>query len=136
MEEVNKIKVILVETMEPPRTIEINDSLASMQEVVGGMIEEYMPYKDDVALICNEEGKMNGMPLNRAIKNENGMLMDIIAGPFFIAYAPIESEKFLSLPDDLEKKYMKKFEKPERFIHTDFGIKPVAMFTERDTFER
>ena len=86
--------------------------------------------------ICNEEGKMNGMSLNRAIKNENGMLMDIIAGPFFIAYAPIESEKFLSLPDNLEKKYMKKFEKPERFLRTDFGIKPVAMFTERDSFER
>ena len=33
-----------------------------MQEVVGGDIEEYMPYDDDVAIICNEEGKMRGLP--------------------------------------------------------------------------
>ena len=51
--------------------------------------------------------------------------MDIIAGPFFIAYAPIESESFLSLPKDLEEKYMKKFEKPEQFLMTDSGIKAI-----------
>ena len=26
-----------------------------------------MPYDDDVAIICNEEGKMRGLPLNRAV---------------------------------------------------------------------
>ena len=69
-----------------------------------------MPWDDDVAIICNEEGKVNGMPLNRIIKDENGQTIDIIAGTFFLCYAPIESENFLSLPDDLIKKYREKFE--------------------------
>ena len=62
-----KIKVLLVEPEKYPKEIVIDDSLEAMQEVVGGDIEEYMPYDDDVAIICNEEGKMRGLPLNRAV---------------------------------------------------------------------
>ena len=52
----SKIKVLLVEPEKYPKEIVIDDSLEAMQEVVGGDIEEYMPYDDDVAIICNEEG--------------------------------------------------------------------------------
>ena len=38
-----------------------------MQSLVEGDIEEYMPFEDEVAIICNDEGKMNGLPLNRAV---------------------------------------------------------------------
>ena len=38
-------------------------------------------------------------------------MIDIIAGPFFLAYAPIESENYLSLPDDLREKYMEKLKR-------------------------
>lgn len=62
-----KIKVLLVEPEKYPKEIVIDDSLEAMQEVVGGDIEEYMPFDDDVAIICNEEGKMRGLPLNRAV---------------------------------------------------------------------
>ena len=51
----SKIKVLLVEPEKYPKEIVIDDSLEAMQEVVGGDIEEYMPYDDDVAIICNEE---------------------------------------------------------------------------------
>lgn len=119
------INVIYVEPGKEARVIEMKDELSEMQKLVGGYIEEYMPFEDDVALICNDEGKMNAMPLNRGIYNEDGQLQDIIAGPFFIAYAPIESEKFLSLPEELEAKYMKKFDKPEQFFRTNDGIKAV-----------
>ena len=100
------INVIYVEPGKTARTIEMKDELSEMQKLVGGLIEEYMPFEDDVAIICNDEGKMNGMPLNRAITGEDGQLMDIIAGPFFIAYAPVESEKFLSMPKELEEAAM------------------------------
>lgn len=59
----SKIKVLLVEPEKYPKEIVIDDSLEAMQEVVGGDIEEYMPYDDDVAIICNEEGKMRGLRL-------------------------------------------------------------------------
>ena len=84
-----------------------------------------MPFEDDVAIICNDEGKMRGLPLNRGICSEDGTLMDIIAGPFFIAYAPVESERFLSMPKELEEKYTEKFRQPEQFFRTPEGIKAV-----------
>ena len=107
-----------------------------MQETVGGYIEEYMPFDDEVAIVCNEEGKMNGAELNRAIYSDDKEILDIIAGKFFIAYAPIESESFLSMPKDLMKKYEDKFRYPERFYQTDKGIeakeyKPISKDMER-----
>lgn len=119
----DKINVLLVEPDKYPKRIEIDDTLEAMQELVGGDIEEYMPYEDDVAIVCNEEGKMNGLSLNRAIYLENDgkkEMIDIIAGKFFICYAPPESEKYLSLPDELAKKYEAQFKYPERFFR-DFG---------------
>ena len=118
------MRVILCRPDEMAEVIEIEDSLESMQEIVGGLIEEYMPWEEDeVALICNEEGKMNGLPLNRGIFDEDGHLQDIIAGDFFICYAPIESERFLSMPPELEEKYLEKFELPEMFFRTKDGIR-------------
>lgn len=119
------INVIYVEPGKEARTIEMKDDLSEMQKLVGGYIEEYMPFEDEVALICNDEGKMNGLPLNRGIYGEDGQLQDIIAGPFFICYAPIESENFLSLPKELEEKYKERFDKPEQFFMTDSGVKAV-----------
>ena len=123
VENTNKMRVILCRPGEKAETIEMEDSLKAMQEMVGGRIEEYMPWEEEVAIICNEEGKMMGLPLNRGIKDEKGHLQDIIAGDFFICYAPIESEKFLSMPPELEEKYLKKFEMPEMFFRDGGGIR-------------
>lgn len=65
-----KISVLLVEPNKYPKMIEIDDTLEAMQEVVGGDIEEYMPFEDEVAIICNEEGKITGMVPNRAVYGE------------------------------------------------------------------
>ena len=135
MYEEGKIKVLLVKPMEKAKVVEITDSLESMQQIVGGWIEEYMPFEDDVALICNDEGKMMGLPLNRAIIGEDGKVQDIIAGTFFICHAPIDSEKFLSLPNDLLKKYEAKFKQPQEFFRTGEGIVPVIARENREDFE-
>ena len=125
-DEGNMIRVLMIEPGKSPEMREISDTLKSMQEVVGGWIEEYMPFDDDAAIVCNEEGKMMGLPLNRAVKDEDGRVMDIICGDFFICYAPIESEEFLSLPPEMEKKYKEKFAWPETFMQTENGIRAVA----------
>lgn len=122
-ENTNKMRVILCRPGEKAEMIEMEDSLRAMQNMVGGMIEEYMPWDDEVAIVCNEEGKMMGLPLNRGIEDDEGRLQDIIAGDFFICYAPIESERFLSMPPELEEKYLKKFEEPERFFREDDEIR-------------
>ena len=131
-----KINVLLIEPGKYPKQIEIEDTLEAMQETVDGYIEEYMPFDDEVAIVCNEEGKMNGAELNRAIYSNDKGILDIIAGKFFIAYTPIESESFLSMPKDLMKKYEDKFRYPERFYQTDKGIeakayKPISKDMER-----
>lgn len=120
-----KLSVLLIEPNKYPKMIEIDDTLEAMQEVVGGYIEEYMPYDDDVAIICNEEGKYKNMPPNRAIYSDDKEMKDIIFGKFFVCYAPIESESFLSLPEDLAKKYEEKFKMPERF-RRDLGGNIIA----------
>ena len=132
-----KISVLLVEPNKYPKMIEIDDTLEAMQEVVGGDIEEYMPFEDEVAIICNEEGKVTGLPPNRAVYEENAREMqDIICGKFFVAYAPFEAEKFQSLPPDLAEKYREKFKYPERFMRVNNEIvavpfKPVRADKER-----
>lgn len=64
------ISVLLIQPGKYPKTVEIEDSLEAMQALVGGDIEEYMPFEDEVAIICNEEGKISGLPLNRAVYAE------------------------------------------------------------------
>ena len=99
-----KISVLLVEPNKYPKMIEIDDTLEVMQTVVGGDIEEYMPFEDEVAIICNEEGKITGMAPNRAVYEENSReMLDIICGKFFIVYAPFEAERFQSLPLTLRR---------------------------------
>ena len=132
-----KISVLLVEPNKYPKMIEIDDTLEAMQTVVGGDIEEYMPFEDEVAIICNEEGKITGMAPNRAVYEENSReMLDIICGKFFVAYAPFEAERFQSLPPDLAEKYREKFKYPERFMRVNDGIvavpfKPVRADKER-----
>ena len=132
-----KISVLLVEPNKYPKMIEIDDTLEAMQAVVGGDIEEYMPFEDEVAIICNEEGKVNGLTPNRAVYDEHSREMqDIICGKFFIVYAPFEAEKFQSLPPDLAEKYREKFKYPERFMRVNNEIiavpfKPVRADKER-----
>ena len=65
-----KISVLLVEPNKYPKMGEIDDTLEAMQEVVGGDIEEYMPFEDEVAIVCHEEGKLIGLPPNRAVYAE------------------------------------------------------------------
>ena len=61
--------------------MELEDSLASMQHAVGGLIQAvYEPGGRNAALICNEEGKLLGLPLNRTLRDENGEIYDAIAG--------------------------------------------------------
>ena len=123
------LRVILCEPGETAEVVEIEDELESMQDLVGGLIEPYDPFYsetdpryENVILVCNEEGKLMQLPLNRAIVDEDGRVMDVIRGPFFLCYAPVESERFLSIPPDLEEEFLRKYELPEKFYRSENGI--------------
>ena len=79
-----KMTVLYVKPGEKPKHIEIENDLEALQRAVGGYIEAVYPYEDPVALIVNEEGKLNGLPLNRALRDEDNDIYDIVAGPFLV----------------------------------------------------
>ena len=108
--------VLLIKPDEKPELMVIDGSLESEQKLVDGWIEMLMPFEEEVAIICNEEGKINGMPYNRAVRYENGQIMDVMAGNFFVCYAPSYSSNFLSLPPEMIYKYAKMFEHPEEIF--------------------
>ena len=111
------MKVLIVEPLTEPYVKDIDSSLESMQSVVGGLIQAIYPFEDsEVAVICNEEGKLLGLPPNRALFDEKGNLYDVICGTFFICAAPHDSENFESLPDDKLEHYKSMFDKIEIYI--------------------
>lgn len=73
----NKIKVLSVELGQPPAVKEIGNDLRSLQAEVGGLIE-CISFPNGCVVVCNEEGKLNGMQPNRRLG------ADIICGPFFV----------------------------------------------------
>lgn len=109
------ITVLLVEPGKEPRETEIDNTLAAMQQMVGGMIQAVYPYEEPVAIICNDEGKMEGLPLNRALYDEDGKMYDIVAGNFFICGLG-EDGDFASLSPDLIEKFDEQFRHPEDFV--------------------
>ena len=114
------MNVLIIEPGRKPREAEIGHDLKAMQDVVGGYIEAVYPYDDPVALVCNEEGKLIGLPLNRRIED-----YDIIAGTFFIC--GLREDNFDSLPSDLMAKYSDIFAQPEQFVRLGNRIIAVPM---------
>ena len=107
------MEVVLVEPGKEARLAEIGSDLKSLQAAVGGYIEAAYFFDDPVALICNEEGKVYGLPYNRAVRDEAGRVQDIIAGPFFVC--GLGEDDFFPLPKELQAKYLDMFKYPEKF---------------------
>lgn len=113
------MKVIIVEPGKRPYTKDIPHTLDSMQETVGGYIQAVYPWEDPVALICDEEAKLTGKELNRALYDEDGHMYDIVAGTFFIC--GLGSDNFEAIPDNLIEKYTELFKYPESFVRVVGG---------------
>ncbi len=66
----NFITALLIKPGCEPERVEIGRDLRSLQAAVEGDIEQFPCFADDAVIICNEEGKIQGLPLNRAIYEE------------------------------------------------------------------
>ena len=116
------LRVLLVEPGKRPRTVELPDTLEAMQQAVGGLIQAIYPFEEPVALVCNDEGKLLGLPLNRGLRTENGTLYDIVCGTFFLCAAPPDSDSFESLSVAQLARYEKRFHSPEIFLRLNGQI--------------
>lgn len=99
------IKVLVVEPNKLPYEKTIKNCLQIKQELVGGYIE-YTYLEDDynVCIICNKEGKIDGLPPNRDIGH------DIVFGTFIIV-GDADTGDDRSLTDDQIEKYKNRFGK-------------------------
>lgn len=110
------MNVLVVEPGYLPYEKEIKDSadhLEQMQAIVGGLIEPIYPYHHEVAIVCNEEGLINGLPFNRSVPGGYGGVF----GTFFIC--GLGEEDFCSLPPELMERFKKEFRNSEILLGFD-----------------
>ena len=84
-----KISVLIKEPGKNPRHVNVSDSLANLQKTVGGYIET-VTLANDCVVICNEEGRINGMDYNCNISGVDFFGTIIMCG--------VDGEEFADLP--------------------------------------
>ncbi len=114
------MRVLVFEPGKEPYIKDIGRDLKSLQKEVGGLIETFYPSADEICIVCNEEGKINGLPLNRSIKNDDGERIEIMAGTFFIA--GLSEDSFDSLSEEHILKYADMYRQPENFMKINGNI--------------
>ena len=119
------MNVLMVEPEKVPYETQIGNDLQSMQAALDGHLEAVYPFDQPVALVCNEDGKRDGLPLNRALRDADGDIYDIIAGNFFIV--GLGQNDFTDLPHELAEQFAEQFRQPEIFMHVDDKIVAAPM---------
>lgn len=97
------IQVLKVEPGRTPERVTMSNTLEAFQAAVGGYIET-VGLDANATLICNEEGKLTGLPANRPLGG------DIIAGTFLIVGS--DDGEFCSLSDADMAYYAEQFAQP------------------------
>ena len=108
----NTLSVLKIAPGQYPQQVEIDNDLKALQQAVGGSIGASYPFADPV--VYNDDGKLMGLPLNRALRDENGQIYDAVAGTFLAV--GLGEEDFASLTPEMVQKYEQLFHQPEAFL--------------------
>ena len=124
--EPEKITMLVLEPMKKPYVKEIEHTLENLQNEVGGSIEAVYPFEDKVAIICNDEHKFNGMPMNRCLRDQDGEIYDILGGNLLVV--GLTEYDFGSLTPEQVEKFSDYFQTPEMFVKMNGSlvVLPVA----------
>ena len=114
------MKALKVLPQRSPKLVDIDQSLESLQHEVDGYIQVIYPFEDKVAIVCDDEGKINGKEPNRVLQDEDGKVYDVLCGTFLIV--GLSDDDFTDLSLELIDKYINKYESPEYFVRTSSGI--------------
>ena len=101
-----KRRVLVFPIGGPGEIKEIDDGLEAMQALVGGGYIQMVPYKHGAEMVCDEEGKISGLPLNRPAWEG----ADVIAGQFFFIGSPDDEGACTSLTDEQIQKLKEEFD--------------------------
>ncbi len=132
--EKEKLTVLVVEPEKKPYVKEIPSGLESLQKEVGGYIQAVYPFEDTVAIICDEEAKLKGSQPNRALRGDDGKIYDIVAGTFIMA--GLGESDFISMSDDMIKKYSEHFGTPEAFVNLGGRLMVIPITEPKERSER
>ena len=121
--------VLLVKPGMYPQAVKIGCELEDLQAAVGGDIEAVYPFGEEVAIVCNENGKFNGSELNRSLRTEDGEMYDILAGDFLIT--GLTEDDFGSLSPDLMQKFEEMFHQPESFVRMGKSVMAIPIPDEK-----
>ena len=133
-----KLSIIMCEVGKEAKESVIENKLKSFQNLVGGNIE-FFDLDDEISIICNEEGKINGLEFNRVIRDENNKIIEAIAGDFFIVGSDYRTGDLKSLTPEQAQKVKEKFKYPERIYcinGTVFADKYIPKSKENSSFSR
>lgn len=119
-EQADTMNVLLVKPFMYPQAVQIGCELEDLQKAVGGDIEATYPFNEPVALLMHDEGKLAGKDLNRALRDDDGDIYDIIAGDFLVV--GLGEEDFCSLSPELMKQFEEHFHQPETFVRMGRSI--------------
>lgn len=78
------MRVIICKPGEKPEVKDIENELSVLQGIVDGYIEVLYPFPFDVCMICNDEGKLVGLPESVLLFDDNLDVYDVVAGPCII----------------------------------------------------
>lgn len=106
--------VLSVMPGQAPERMVLEETLEAMQNYVGGTIQAIYPFDDAVAIICNDNAKLLGLPYNRVLRDDEGNIYDILCGPFFVC--GLGEEDFASLTETQQETYDRLFAHPELFM--------------------
>ena len=116
------MQVVIVEPKKKPTVQNIDDGFEAMQKIVGGTIQAIYPFEEPIALICNDEGKLLNLPLNRALRDSDGRVYDIVAGTFFLCGATASSDRFDSLTEEQVQHLLKRFSASEQLVRVGDAV--------------
>lgn len=118
--EPEKITVLVLEPMKKPYVKEMEHTLENLQKEVEGSIEAVYPFEDKVAIICNDEHKFNGMPMNRCLRDQDGEIYDILGGNLLVV--GLTEYDFGSLTPEQVEKFSDYFQTPEMFMNINGSL--------------
>ena len=121
------IQVLIVEPHLRPHGAIICPSLRSMQDIVGGYIQVVHDglLNDDAVIVCNEEGKLAGLPANRALRDSEAKVQDVLHGTFMVVGTA--GEDFTSLTPRQFADWTDRFLYCEQMIYFDDKIVAVPI---------
>ena len=119
----NSLTVLVVAPGEKPSVVTIPAGLDSLYNQVGEPIQAIYPFEEPVGIVCNDNGKINGMQLNRALRDDENSIYDIVSGTFLVV--GLGEEDFCSLTPEQIEKYSEHFAEPEMFFMLDGEIQAI-----------